>query len=245
MIISIIKQIQDLRNEQSFQQIYNEAKEFCNLNEIDFIQQYRSRRVTTVPVRFEEFIVDSTLGQREVLSSSTDFMNRIFFPLIDCMLVELNNRFSSKTLSMMKSMSTVYPESENFLDPDDIHEFSRHIDVDSSALKNEFIVIKPMLESRTINNIIEFLNELLPFSGAFPQTLRMIKNAITMPVSQVTCERSFSKMKLIKNYLRNLMTDRRLSDLTILAIERDFDIDYERVVDKFASNHKNCRILLR
>lgn len=69
--------------------------------------------------------------------------------------------------------------------------------------------------------------------------------AITMPVSQVTCERSFSKMKIIKTHLRNTMTDRRLSDLTIMAIEREIDVDYERVIDTFSINHKNSRILLR
>ncbi len=41
------------------------------------------------------------------------------------------------------------------------------------------------------------------------------------------------------------MTDKRLSDLTVLAVVRDFDINYEQVIDKFASNRKNCRILLR
>ncbi len=66
-----------------------------------------------------------------------------------------------------------------------------------------------------------------------------------MPVSQVTCERSFSNMKIIKNSLQNSMTDKRLSNLTVLVVQRDFDINYERVIDKFASNHKNCRILLR
>jgi len=225
LIISIIQQIKDLRNEQSFQQVYDKAKEFCHANGIDLIQQYRSHRVTKIPVRFEPFIIDSTIGQREIVSSSTDFMNRIYFPLIDCMLVELNDRFSSKTLSLMKSISTVYPESKNFLNIDDIEEFSHHIDTDSNALKNEFIVIKSMLQSKTINDVIEFLNELIPLSNAFPQTLRMIKSAITMPISQVTCERSFSKMKIIKNYLRNSMTDQRLSDLTVLAVERDFDIN--------------------
>ncbi len=73
----------------------------------------------------------------------------------------------------------------------------------------------------------------------------MIKNTITMPISQVTCEKSFSKMKIIKNYLRNSMTDRRLSDFTVLAVAHDFDINCERVIDKFARNRKNCRILLR
>ncbi len=145
---------------------------------------------------------------------------------------------------MMKIISTVYPESKNFLNINDIDEFSRHIDTDSSALKNEFIIIKPMLQSKPINEVIEFLNELLPLSNAFPQTLRMIKNAIAKPISKVTCERSFSKMKIIKSYLRNSMTDKRLSDLTVLAVKRDFDINYKRVIDQFASNHKNCRILI-
>jgi hypothetical protein len=171
-------------------------------------------------------------------------MNRIFFPLIDCMLVELNDRFSSKTLSMLKSISTVYPESENFLNIDYIDEFCAHIGADSNALKNELIVIKPMVQSKQINDVVQFLNELVPFAHAFPQTMKMITNSITMPISQVTCERSFSKMKIIKNYLRNSMSDKRLSDLTVLAIERDFDINYERVIDQFSINHKNSRILL-
>ncbi|CAF3409543.1 unnamed protein product [Rotaria socialis] len=125
-----------------------------------------------------------------------------------------------------------------------IDEFCYHIGGNSSALKNEFLVIKPMLQSKTVKGVIQLYNELISMSDAFPQTLKMITNAITMPISQVTCERSFSKMKLIKNYLRNSMTNERLSDLTVMAIERDFEINYESVIDKFSSNHGNCRILL-
>jgi hypothetical protein len=101
-----------------------------------------------------------------------------------------------------------------------------------------------MFKSKKIDDVIQFLKELIPYSTAFPQTILMVKNAMTMPVSQVTCERSFSKMKIIKNYLRNSMSDARLSDLTVLAIEREIFIDYEQIVDKFARNHKNSRILL-
>jgi len=41
------------------------------------------------------------------------------------------------------------------------------------------------------------------------------------------------------------MSDKCLSDLTVLAFERGFDINYEQVVEKFAINHGNSRILLR
>jgi hypothetical protein len=37
----------------------------------------------------------------------------------------------------------------------------------------------------------------------------------------------------------------RLSDLSLIAIERDFHVDYQRIIDVFATQHKNSRILLR
>nr|CAI5858450.1 unnamed protein product [Callosobruchus analis] len=37
-----------------------------------------------------------------------------------------------------------------------------------------------------------------------------------MPVSVASCERSFSKLKLIKTYLRSTMGQERLSGLAIL-----------------------------
>ena len=51
-------------------------------------------------------------------------------------------------------------------------------------------------------------------------------------------------MKIMKNYLGNSLSHECLSDITVMAVERDFDINYERVIDKFSSNHKNCGILL-
>ena len=53
-------------------------------------------------------------------------------------------------------------------------------------------------------------------------------------------------MKIIETYLRNTMTDRRLSDgLILLVIEHDFGVDYQRVIDTFSINHENSRIFLR
>ena len=57
-----------------------------------------------------------------------------------------------------------------------------------------------MLESRKIN-VIQFFNQLISMSDAFPQMLKMIVNALTMLISRVACERFFSKMKIVKNYL--------------------------------------------
>lgn len=80
--------------------------------ELILVQQYNMHRKTNIPARFKDYFIISTVGQRETLYMQTDFMNKIYFSLIDCMLIELNDRFSSKTLVLMRSMTNVYPESK-------------------------------------------------------------------------------------------------------------------------------------
>lgn len=169
-----------MKNEKPFADIYCRAIEFCRLNNIDLVEQYGPRRTTAIPARYEECIVYETLGHRDTLSTEIDFREKIYYPLINCILIELKDRFSSKTLFLLKSLSTFYPESENFLNVNDIQLFSDHIDGDLNVIKNEFMVIKPMIKNKPISNVIELLNELLLMADAFPNTIRMIKAAVTM-----------------------------------------------------------------
>ena len=62
-------------------------------------------------------------------------------------------------------------------------------------------------------------------------------------VSSTTCDRTFSKMKLIKTTLRNTMTDDRLSYLCLLAVERDIIVNFEQLIYKFSDIYKNSRIM--
>jgi hypothetical protein len=52
-------------------------------------------------------------------------------------------------------------------------------------------------------------------------------------------------MKLIKTIVRNSITDDRLSDLCLLAVERDTDVNFEQLIDKFSDIHKKTRIMLK
>ena len=59
---------------------------------------------------------------------------------------------------------------------------------------------------------------------------------MTTGISAASCERSFSKLKLIKNYLRSTISDARLTNLAILSIERELadEIDFD-VISEFAA----------
>ena len=64
---------------------------------------------------------------------------------------------------------------------------------------------------------------------------------LTIPVTVASAERSFSKLKLVKSYLRSTMSQERLNGLAVISIENDMaeKISYEELIDDFAS--KNAR----
>ena len=66
---------------------------------------------------------------------------------------------------------------------------------------------------------------------------------LTLPVTVATTERSFSKLKLIKTYLRNTMQDDRLSGLAVLSIENAEarKLDVSKIIDDFASRKARRR----
>ena len=56
------------------------------------------------------------------------------------------------------------------------------------------------------------------------------------PVTVASAERTFSKLKLIKNYLRNSMEQNRLSDIALLNIEKEQAniLDMDKIINQFA-----------
>ena len=58
-----------------------------------------------------------------------------------------------------------------------------------------------------------------------------------MNFSIASCERSFSKLKLVKTYLRSQMSDACLSGLAVLSIERELaeELNFHDVITDFAT----------
>ena len=58
-----------------------------------------------------------------------------------------------------------------------------------------------------------------------------------MNFSIASCERSFSKLKLVKTYLRSQMSDARLSGLAVVSIERERaeELNFHDVIKDFAT----------
>ena len=84
--------------------------------------------------------------------------------------------------------------------------------------------------------ILEFiyLNNL---TAVCPNITIALRIMLTMPVTVASAERSFSKLKLIKNYLRSTMSQERLTNLATISIEEAIldHIDIHETIKDFAN----------
>jgi hypothetical protein len=79
----------------------------------------------------------------------------------------------------------------------------------------------------------------------FPLVYHIIELALLLPVVNVTVERAFSAMKIIKTKLRNKMTNGWLNDLMVCYIEREIykGLDLQQIIKAF-QNKKNRQMQL-
>jgi hypothetical protein len=74
----------------------------------------------------------------------------------------------------------------------------------------------------------------------YPNDSIVYRILFIVPLTVASAERSFSKLKLLKNYLRSTMSQERLNGLVTLCIEKKLldDIDINSIIDDFVS--KKC-----
>ena len=72
----------------------------------------------------------------------------------------------------------------------------------------------------------------------YPNLSVLLKLPATLPVPSCECEKSFSVLQPLRNWLRAFMTTKRLSSLAIINIQRGVQIDYKRAVNIFLELHQ-------
>jgi hypothetical protein len=72
---------------------------------------------------------------------------------------------------------------------------------------------------------------------SFPNACIAYRILLTIHVTVASAKRNFSKLKLIKSYLRSTMSQERLNGLAILSIEKKMleNLKYKNLISNFAS----------
>lgn len=172
--------------------------------------------------------------------------------VIEHVMTELDRRFSDENLTIMDGISALSPSSQNFLLEESLTSFGELFDCDQIDLKIEIKNCRRMMERSSkdfVSNfptMMDLCRRLRCVSDALPELCKLTTIACTIPVSSCACERSFSTLRIVKNYLRCTMKNDRANDLLLLGIHSDraAKIDLNNVIDRFIAIHPKCRILL-
>lgn len=95
-----------------------------------------------------------------------------------------------------------------------------------------------------ISCAFEFLYSLVIHTTDYNELYTIYKLVTTLAFTQVTCERSFSILKKIKNRLRSSLSDEKLEAFMLMSLERDMEVPYNIIIDQLAANSTEMKRLL-
>ena len=89
------------------------------------------------------------------------------------------------------------------------------------------------IDENTLINVLNYLKRL----DSFPNVYIAYRILLAITVTVASAERSFSKFKLIKSYLRSTMSQEKLSGLAVLSVEKEMlkALKYKNLISNFAS----------
>jgi hypothetical protein len=175
-------------------------------------------------------------------SAKEYYLRNLAIPFIDYLNGEFNERFNPNN-RMGKEILALLPAA--ILDQNDIKSVVHNLmfwedDLPNpSVLRNEVLEWKIFWESKKVNLAEISLRDCLEQADVdvFPNIRTLMKIGCTLPVTSCETERSFSCLRRTKTYLRNSMTDERLTGLALLDMNSDLKIDVTEVCKRFIAMH--------
>jgi hypothetical protein len=118
-------------------------------------------------------------------------------------------------------------------------------DIDAKDLYVELKFLQGFIPNENMEPV-EVLNY-LKRHDCFPNASIAYRILLTIPVTVASAERSFSKLKLLKSYMRTTMTQQRLNDLATISLESEVleKIDYEDIIEDFISKNPKRMMLFK
>jgi len=228
--------------ETGFDECTAKAYEFIEKSSYEITTTFKEKRVRKKKKMFNYEAEDEPIDSAESI-----FRIDFFITMVDGVIQDIDTRFTALTkyynnfgflyeINNLKSLSN-----DELLkhcnDLGVVLQDGESKDIKSFDLYEELQLLVPNLPNsiKDANQMIQYIikNEL---EDIYPNVYIAIRIMLTVPVSTASAERSFSKLKLIKNYLRNSMKQERLSGLAMLSIEADLaaKIDYKSIVEDFS-----------
>ncbi|XP_022176997.1 uncharacterized protein LOC111038270 [Myzus persicae] len=115
VIKSVIKSFEDLRNPVAFSQMWKEILQFCEDHNLTIEKPFQScKRKRLQPKSLSSFVMSTTTSAQyntpeELEESKEDYFRcHAYFPILDCIIENMNKRFTPESLEMATSIDNFF-----------------------------------------------------------------------------------------------------------------------------------------
>uniref|UniRef100_A0A8C3FTF5 HAT C-terminal dimerisation domain-containing protein n=1 Tax=Chrysemys picta bellii TaxID=8478 RepID=A0A8C3FTF5_CHRPI len=204
--------LEEFRSDEGFKRTLVDSLKLAE--EIDFPAEFEPE-----PIHIRQKKQQFSYEGRDTLIQNPKqrFKMNFYFAVLDTAIHSVNERFQQ-----MQQLESVF----GFLY--DIHSLQkktakqiREFYIDATDLCSELQTFSRRFKKHsTPEEVLKFVCE-NKLTDSFPNIFIALRILLTLPVSVASGERSFSKLKLIKTYLRSTMVQERLVGLATMSIEHE------------------------
>lgn len=181
------------------------------------------------------FLLSSVLTGKKVNNDDFQKVYAMYGKVIGCHEQQLHTELSNYLSYRHSSKSSEEQEADDLTDGDTEVRVETACHGEASAEKY-------------LNNSTETSQSLITALSTTPQRYpnvrKLLRIAVTMPLTSCSAERCFSAMKILKSRLRSTMVDERLNGLALMYIHKDNDISIESVISNFAMSSRKMPFVL-
>lgn len=136
-LIGALKQtFEEYRSETYLNSLWDEIMQTCDNCGISSDMSLHKRK-KQLSRTLQGCVVTSTVGQDVKMESKETFKLHLYYPIIDCMIGEIERRFTKLNCGIMKGIQALNPSSSNFLDEESIALLAKAYDADMQDLQHE------------------------------------------------------------------------------------------------------------
>ena len=145
-----------------------------------------------------------SVGHRAEVNSEIAFKQHIYFPVLDCVISELESRFSSQASAIMFGIQALTPKHNSFLNESLVNGFAKIYNGEIEDLGHEIYQLKRLLSRMKQNStfnliaVLDLARFLRPYKMAFAELYKLLTVAMVLPVTSAACERSFLHLSRLK-----------------------------------------------
>ena len=180
----------------------------------------------------------------EFPATAKERYKKIFIECFDNIIKCLEERFEQKGQEMYSALQNLLLLAAKNEDYEEtlklVLDFYKD-DFNENCLKSQLLMFKsifPTKENVDFPEIISYFKKLKPgVKSLLTEVCKVMELILVLPATNANSERGFSKLRLVKTYLRSTMTQGRLNHLMILSIYKDMldNIDLDKICNEFVT----------